>query len=315
MRKKTLFLLIVSGFSVLFAQTDFRFTNEPNPEELLPDFQNIHDVKKAETNHYIADTSGNFVKFSPNKTTLFVNNFPEYILYYMNPETKDTTESKSIFRYYKDTNTLESYKEFRLGETTHNFYNKKGKILKKENYFNGELESTLNWTYDENNQILKEERISFWKAEPKENIRTEYIYNAKNQLSEKNRYKSDVFLDKTLWFYDEEGNILREINYSVDNQYFTTQNIYDDDNKLIEKRQYSNDKLINTIDFKSTHESLFQNNLKRERAAQFYQEKTTKEYDQKGNWILSKFLNDEKFAESDIIDGNYRITERKITYK
>ena len=315
MRKLHLFPLLAFGFSVLFAQTDFRFTNEPNPEELLPDFLHIDEVKQAEISHYIADTSGNFLKFSPNKTILFVNKYPVYILYYVDPETKDTTASKSIFSYYKDSNTLEFYKEFRLGETTHNFYNKNGKILKKESYFNGELESTINWTYDENNQILKEERISFWKAEPKENIRTEYIYNAKNQLSEKNRYKSDVFLDKTLWFYDEKGNILREINYSVDNQYFTTQNIYDADNKLIEKRQYSNDKLINTIDFKSTHESLFQNNLKRERAAQFYQEKTTKEYDQKGNWIKSKFLNDEKFAESDIIDGNYRITERKITYK
>lgn len=315
MKKHILFGWLLFTSSVLFAQIDLRFTNEPNPEELLPDFKNIQAVKSAEISHYITDASGNFIAFSPNKTTLFVNNYPNYILYRVDPVTKDTTANKAIFNYYKDTHTLAFYKEFRVGEATHNYYDKKGNIRKKESYFNGELESEINWTYDENNRMLNEERIAYWKSEPKENIQTEYIYNSENQLSERNRYREKIFLDKTLWFYDEKGNILREINYSVDNQYFTTQYIYDSDNKLIEKRQFSNDKLINTVDFSSTYESLAQDNLNRERTANFYKDKTTKEFDSKGNWIKSKFLNDEKLVESDTMDGNYHITERKITYK
>lgn len=312
---KRLFLLIIVCSSYVAAQTDSRFFNEPNPEELLPEFVDISKIKSAEISHYITNPSGDFLKYENHKTTLFVNNFPTYTVYKMDPITKDTLQNKSVYTYYEDSKKLKSYKEYRVGESTQNFYNEEGQILKKENYFNGNLENTIFWEYDNSGNIVDQKKVSYWKNQPKNTLNSKFTYNAKNQLSERNRFNDTLFVDKTLWFYNDAGNVLKEITYNVDSQYFAVDNTYDSNNNLLTRREFRNDKLSNTIDYTSTLKNEIQNKRNQEKSAEFYKRKTKKELDSKGNWIKSSFLNDEKLSESDVVDGNLRITERVIIYK
>src|SRR5690606_5581745 len=146
--KKILLLTLLINCIVTWSQNDGRFPYEPRPETLLPDVKEIKKVKSVEISHYTTDLSDKFLAYTNNKTTLLINKYPEIIVYTIDPIKKDTTQSKSIYRYHPDTDTLASYKEFRLGQTKHLFYDKKGRIEKKVEFFNGKMEGQFFWFYE-----------------------------------------------------------------------------------------------------------------------------------------------------------------------
>ena len=89
------------------------------------------------------------------------------------------------------------------------------------------------YTYNEANQIVKEERITEVNGEKKTSIQ-EYSYDEKGNLVSG---KSDWSYDE--YTYDENNNLVNVKKYSTDGGlYFATINEYDSDNNLLSKTVY-----------------------------------------------------------------------------
>lgn len=305
-------LLFLNTVSVVAQQ----FMNQVSrPEELLPKFVNIHDVKysedtQEESNH--SSTEG--VVFTYN-VKIFINNYPYYIICTVNAVTKDTL-NKSVYKYYEDKDTLEFYKEYGVGENPHNYYNRNGQIVRQENYFNNYLQNIIYWHYDEKGNITKEDKVSYYKSKQSRQLVFEYSYNELNQLAERKRLYNDKLIERVLWYYDGRGNIAKEENYSNSYKYTTEKN-YDQENRLVEQKEYKNDSLVKTSDYSRFYDEkyLAEERLKGDKHSDFLKRKTTKEYDERGNCIKTTFLDDEKYFESDRVSGTYKITKRTIIYK
>lgn len=307
-RIKTPLLFLLLSCTISVAQNDLRLPFEPRPESLLPEFKDIKKIKSAEISHYKTDSVGAFLGYTNNKTIIVKNNYPKITLYYVDPKTKDTTQSKTVFTYHSKEDTLESYKEYRLGNTKHLFYDKKGRIQRKVEFFNQKKEGEFFWYYEGDN-ISKHERLLYGKK-----YTYEYKYNENKQLVEKVSYINTVYQGNSKWYFDANGNVIKEETTEKDKSIVTTR-LYDEANQLIEKNTFVNNTLFESFDFRKTNSNLEKEKEKNEKREKFRQNKTFISYDKNGNWIVTKFLNDEKYYDFDVVDGNYYVTERVIRYK
>ncbi|WP_188363068.1 hypothetical protein [Flavobacterium orientale] len=306
--KKTLLFVLLLHCIITWSQNDLRLPFEPRPEELLPEVKKMKEIKSIEISHFTTDLSDDFVAFTNNKTILLFNRYPQIVVFTVDPMTKDTTQNKIVYTYHTDTDTLATYKEFRLGQTKHLYYDKKGRIEKKNEFFNGKMEGQFFWFY-EGELLSKDERIIRGKK-----YTHEFKYDDSKRLIEKVSYSNGVFQGNVKWFYDANGNMVKE--ESLQKDVLTTKNsTYNLANQLLTQTTTVNEKVIQSLDYNSVYASSEKEKEKNDKREKFMKRKTFYTFDTKGNWVLKKFLNDEKYYDFDQIDGKYHVKKRVIVYK
>lgn len=325
--KYILFFLFISisGYSQEYSQeVDHRWYDmNLDSEKVLPKFNDIEKVKSAKIKHYVTDSIGNIVNFYDFITkepyripqVLFINEYPTRFIYRLDSKTNDTI-SKTTYKYYEDTNTLEYIKgyateyDISIGATENRYYDKEGNPLKNESYLNGMKISSVEWSYNSNKQIIREEITIF--SEELSTI-SDYLYNNINQLIKRTVTLNNQIQHEAYWEYDDNGNIIKEeIVRKETNNRITTHRKYDEHNNLIRTDKYFDDTLVETADYSARLKYKEKEEETKKELKPFYEEKTKYSYDKHKNWIKRsyKFKNITKTDET-----IFSITEREIIYK
>jgi len=118
--------------------------------------------------------------------------------------------------------------------TLHKYYYKEGrkKIIEKE-FDNGELSYQINFSYDSQDRIVKEQKINF-NSSPLNNTTKTYDYDTLDRLINiKLNHPADKKVDQTIFFYDSYGKKLKEERKSTWTNYIITYE-YNKNNQLVE---------------------------------------------------------------------------------
>lgn len=316
-----LFLFIsISGYS---QEVDHRWYDmNLDSEKVLPKFNDIEKIKSAKIKHYVTDSIGNIVNYYDFITkepyripqVLFINEFPERFVYRLDSKTNDTI-SKTTYKYYEDTNTIEFIKgyateyDISMGATENRYYDKDGNPLKNESYLNGMKISLVEWSYNSNKQIIREEITIF--SEELSTI-SDYLYNNINQLIKRTVTLNNQIQHEAYWEYDDNGNIIKEeIVRKETNNRITTHRKYDEHNNLIRTDKYFDDTLVETADY-SARLKYKEEETKKE-LKPFYEEKSKRIYDEHNNWVKETI--DVTYPLNNSISKLKSVTEREIIYK
>jgi hypothetical protein len=161
-----------------------------------------------------------------------------------NKDSKDTTDFKTYYEYNMDGNLVEK-KLYNNGSLLYNadfIYNDKGKLIEKNTFVADSIQEKIIYNLDGGGNIAGSIDTNF---KLHTIIKSEYLYDSKNDLIEADAWNSPDSLKSTHTFknqykYDDKNNVIEEEHFDIKGapeEKLTS--VYDNDGNLISIEIYS----------------------------------------------------------------------------
>lgn len=169
-----------------------------------------------------------------------------------------------------------------------------GKAVRMYRHYIDGTKDTVNFVYDDNGHPIRKETIdSYNEIESVE----EREYDGDRMISRKVIEYDEVVLDEQLEF-DQDGNLIKQTKWSVEEEDITWVNHFNTDGSLVKSLKYGpNDKLLGRSDYHYDKKGLL---TRIEEETGYGKTETTLEYDQHGNAIMQKEVNQEGAINSQV---------------
>ena len=140
------------------------------------------------------------------------------------------TGRKMIMVYDKEGKLLMYQSDSRLQGLT---YDEQGNVLSRKLYYlNGELVEEVDYTYNDQGQLILAKGADY--AETYDHFEIHYSYDSDgNRIGVKNYSDGELTRERT---YDAQGNLVEETTYNGDTYYLHTVYTYSDDGRILSSR-------------------------------------------------------------------------------
>jgi YD repeat-containing protein len=184
-----------------------------------------------------------------------------------------------------------------------------GKAIRMFRHYIDGSKDTINITYDAQNHPVRKETIDSY--DEVESIE-ERLYDGDNLIKRKITEYDEVVLDETLE-YDQEGNLMKQTKWSIEEEDITWVNHFNPKGNLIKSFKYGpNEKLLSRMEYHYNHEGQL---TEMEEETGYGIKKTMLDYDDQGNAVSQQEYNEQGKVISQVTrkyNENHQVTEMEV---